>query len=348
MNWKDQRREDVFHFLMVDPHNLDVIRGEIDNIILSDCSLTYGYDTDTRVSGKVKFLEENFIENSWIRIVHEVRKENYFNELGTFIAVNPSVKTINGTNEVTYDLQSVLWTLKSDLCPYHFAIGQGAYSLDAFDRVCDTCHRPFVHKATAVDYIYTSSKVYEMGSSYLDILFDISNISGNRVEVDGHGRITIEGYSNPAYLATSWDLNADDSRSVIINEGISKSSTDYDTPNRAIIIYQNNDTEIYAYSDAPSEFKFSQSQRGYVMAEVYQMNDMSPATKERAQTLSEQYLEENLTGVTEYSLTSAYFPAKPGETLNLTYGGANHHCLITAIDSVNLKEMTMDLTVKEV
>lgn len=348
MNWKDQERTDDFQFLMVDPHNLDIVRGELNDIKLEDCSITQGYETDTRIAGKMAILSRNYIMNSWIRIVHEVSKEGYRNELGTFIPVNPSSKTSTGAKIDTYDLQSVLWAMKSDLCPSHFAIGTGAYALDAFDRICDNCGRPYIHLAGVNNYRYTTSKIYEMGDPYLDDLFDICDVSGNRLDVDGHGRITIGKYTNPRYITPSWDLDYDDPKSMIVNDGIETSSTDYDTPNRAIVIYQNDNVEIYAYADAPSKYIFSSSQRGYIMAEVHQVNDMSPATAMNAQTLASQYLEEGLTGVTEYKLTSLYFPAHAGETLNLTFDGNTHHCLIKSIDPINLKEMTMGLTLKEV
>jgi hypothetical protein len=348
MNWKDQNRIDEFHFLMVDPHNLDVVRGELSNVKLEDCSITQGYETDTRISGKVSLLSGSYIMNSWIRIVHEVRKENYRNELGTFIPINPASKTSSGAKIDSYDLQSVLWALKSDLCPFHFSIGAGAYALDAFDRICDNCGRAYIHAAGVNNYRYTTSKVYEMGDSYLDDLFDICSASGNRLDVDGHGRITISKYTSPRYITASWDLDYDDPKSMITSDGIETSSTDYDTPNRAIVIYQNDNVEIYAYADAPSRYIFSSAQRGYVTASVHQVSDMSPATKLNAQAMANRYLEEGLTGVTEYKLTALYFPAKAGETLNLTFGGNTHHCLIKSIDPINLKSMTMGLTLKEV
>lgn len=61
IDWKDPRRVDNIHLYMVDPHNLDDVIGEIKDVTLSGCSLTFGYDTDTRASGKIQFLDENYI-----------------------------------------------------------------------------------------------------------------------------------------------------------------------------------------------------------------------------------------------------------------------------------------------
>jgi hypothetical protein len=347
IDWKDPTREDVLHFLMVDPHNLDIIRGELKNVILEDSSLTEGYFTDTRKSGKLTFLKENYIANSWIRVVHEVPAANYRNELGTFVAVSPGGTTAQGADKQTFDLHSMLWTMEEDRCPNHFAIGEGAYALDAFDRICDNCGRPYVHSAGVNNYRYTSSKIYEMGDPFLSDLLDICETSRNRLDVDGHGRITISKYVSPRYITATWDLNYDDPRSMIKSEGIETSSSDYDTPNRSIVVYQNDNVEIYAYADAPSSYIFSSAQRGYVMAAVQNISDLSPATKIHAQAVASQMLEEGMTGVTQYKLETMYFPGHEGETVNLTFDGETHHCLIQYIDPINLHDMTMQLTLRE-
>lgn len=348
INWKDQSREDEFHFLMVDPHNLDMVRGELRDVLLDQTSLTEGYDTDTKVSGSISFLRGSYIPNSWLRIIHEVRKWDYRNEMGTFIMTNPNSSDAVGAGTDTFDLQSSLWAMSRDYCPFHFAIGENAYALDAVARICDNCGRPYIIGANANNFRYTTSKVYEMGDSYLSDLSDICNNARDSLGVDGHGRIIINRFVHPSYVTPSWNLNFDDSKSLIKSDGISYSSTYYDVPNRAIVIYQNDNIEIYAYADAPSSYTFSIAQRGYICASVNQINDLSPATKMHAQTLASQFLEEGYTGTVTYKLTSLYFPAHVGETLNLTFNGENHHCLIFSIDPLNLKDMTMGLTLREV
>ena len=347
IDWKSPDRKDTFHFLLVDPHNLDIVRGEIKNVILDDTSITMGYDTDTRVSGSIGVPSSENIMSSWVRIIHEVEVESYRKELGTFVPVNPSVSKKSGLESASYDLQSTLWTMQNNLCPYHFSIGAGAYSSDVFARICDTCEREYLILSDANNYRYTSSLIYEMGSSYLDDLYDTCSISRNRANVDGHGRILLSKYVNPAYITPSWSLDYDDARSMIIG-GIEISNTDYDMPNRVIVIYNNDDKEIYAYADASEKYSFSHAKRGYVMAETHNVSDLSPATQANAQTLANQYLEESISGVTEYKFTSLYFPCNIGETLMLTFNQKAHHCLIKSIDPINLGNMTMGLTLREV
>ena len=71
IDWTDRSIPDEVHVMMVDPHNLDIVRGELKNLVLSDCSVSYGYNTDTRTSAKLATLGSNYIDNSWLRIIHK-------------------------------------------------------------------------------------------------------------------------------------------------------------------------------------------------------------------------------------------------------------------------------------
>lgn len=349
IDWKDPRRVDDVHFYMVDPHNLDNVIGEINDVIRSGCSLTFGYETDTRASGKIQFLNNNYIDHSWIRVVHEVKEENYKNELGTFVAVSPNEEYHGERTAKSYDMQSTLWTLSNDLCPSHFSIGAGTYALDAFDRICHTCNRDFIHGSGVRNYRYTNTIIYEMGDPYLSDLIDIAKTSENRLEVDGHGRILINPYVTPKYITPTWVLNADDPRSLIRSGSISSSSTAYDISGRAIVTYQSgDDEEIFAFSDVPNDSEFSSAKRGYTMAQLYNVSDMVPATKARAQEMADGYLRDQLSSVVEYTFTSKYFPCMIGETVTFIYKGVSHLCLIKTIDPLNLSDMSMGLTLNEV
>lgn len=347
-DWKDATREDSVRVYMVDPHNLDIIRGELTNIILDGCSITQGYYTDTRISGKIQVMESEYIEGSWIRIVHEVESEEYRNELGTFAVSKPSDSWDKGARITDYELQSALWTLTNDLCPNHYSIGAGSYALTVFDNICKMCGREYVHKAGANNYRYTESKIYEMGDSYLSDLFDICDISNNRIGVDGHGRITIEPYRNPSDITPTWELDTDDPRTLVLSESITRDSTEYEAAGRSIVIYSSNDEEIYAQADAPSSSPYSSAKRGYTRAVSHQVNDLSPATKAQAQALANTYLQTDMASTIEWKVSTLYFPAVIGETLNFIMDGEKRKCLIKSIDPINLKTMTMTLTLKEV
>lgn len=344
VDWSDQSREDEIHVMMIDPHNLDIVRGELEHLVLSGGSISSGYETDTRISASLQTEGSNYISNSWLRIIHKF--DGYENELGTFIVTKkPTWKEKNGLKLYSYELQSTLWGLSKDQCINHFAIGSGAYSLDVFDRVCSTCGKAYIHNAPN-NHRYSSSEVYEACTKYLSILFDICGDSTNRLDVDGHGRITISKYTCPSQIIPSWDIIDDDPRTLFLSSSVKNDSDSSSIPSRVIVVYKNGDTEIIASKDLDASSEFSSSQRGYSIAESYNVTDLSPATQAGAEALAQK----NLKGFslsTELSAEFLYFPCKCGETMYLTIAGEKKKYLITNIDC-SLSNMNLSLTLKEV
>src|SRR3712207_6045789 len=241
IDWMDPRIEHEWRFLQIDPHNLDVVRGELRGVALDGCSLTFGFETETRASAKIKVVEGDYIPGSWIRIIDTVPGTGYREEAGTFIVSGVSGDTVEtGLHAVSYELQSVLWALKEDYCGGHWTVGQGASALTAMRDVAEGCEKSFVAKAGASDYRYGSTKVYDLGASYLSILQDICTASGNYLSVDGHGQITAEKYVRPEQRGVRWDLDATSDRSVILDSGIETNTSLYDMQSRAIVTYTGN------------------------------------------------------------------------------------------------------------
>ena len=168
IEWRDSARRDVIRFQMIDPNNLDVVFGDLTDVQLGSSELTYGYYTDTRYSCGISFLKSNnYVENAWVRIIHDVPEEGYSNELGTFIPTSPSEER-KGTVIVSLDLQSPLWGIKEDLITAKLSIGKKTSLLEAIKRVCESCNRPYLLK-NPNDSITTKAVVYDVGESNLKI-----------------------------------------------------------------------------------------------------------------------------------------------------------------------------------
>ena len=349
IDWKDPRVEHEWEFLQVDPHNLNSIRGELTGVVLGGCSLSFGYETETRVSAKIKVAESDYIEDSWIRIVDTIPGTDYREEIGTFIVSGITGDSVNaGLHTIEYELQSVIWTLKEDYCGGHWTIGKGAYALTALETVASLCEKSFRKKAGALDYRYGASKVYDRGTSYLSIMKDICTVSGNYLSIDGHGCITVEPYIALASRGVRWELDATSERSMIIDEGIERSSTLYDMESRAIVIYSGDNREIVAQADVRPSSRASPQRRGYTRAKVYNISDLQPQTQVAAQALADKYAANNSYSVS-YMMTTMYFPCSCGEIVMYTdLNRGRHRCMIKNIDSINLAELTQKLTLKEV
>lgn len=346
IDWKEQNRKDKISAVMVDPHNLDSTRGELENLILSGSSISFSYDSDTRVTAKLRTFGSNYVPGSWIRIIHSVGDE-YQNELGTFILQNdPSYTFENNQMIYEYTLQSVLWGLSNDLTSTHFSIGEGAYSLAVFDKICSVCEKTGQHNPGARNYRYNNSKIYPIGDSFLSFLFDVCDSSNNRLDVDGHGRITIGPYTPPSEISASWEEDSSSEDTLLIADSIEYSSSSENIPGRTIVVYTNGDTEISATATLPASSPYSPEQRGYTIAKTYQVNDLKDPTKSQLSQMARDYLDETKL-VNEINPSFLYFPCKCGETINLAIDHIKKKWLFYSID-LDLETMHINTTLKEV
>ena len=340
IDWADPKRTDVIRFLMVDPNDLDNAYGDIEDVQLGSSSITYGYYTDTRYSSKIVFLRgNNYVKNAWIRIVHEVPAEGYSNELGTFVPTSPNVQYGGAVTE-SYDLQSPLWALKDDLCPNCFSVAKGGSFVNAFKSVCSRLNRPYLLQ-NPNDYRAEKAVVYEAGTSFLDILYDLSGNSNNRIDLDGHGRILLAPALELRFKSPSWELDVDDPRSVIIDGTVKMEPEAEEIPNRAIVVQGN----YVGVADLPEGAEYSAAQRGYVKTQKYSGSGINSTAQ--AEALAKAYLN-GFSKITQWTMETMYFPAKCGETVYFTIDGVKHLCMIQSIDPVELDSMTMKLTLREV
>ena len=343
-DWFDAARDDEITIMMVDPNNLGKNYGVLTGAILKSTSLSYGYDVETRTSGSISLLDgTNYVKNSWLRFHHTVKSDDYHNELGTYILTNP-VESYTGEGYVrTYDMYSVLWGIKEDLYPGNFQIAAKTSSDDAFKMLCNSCKRDYVITGTN-KYTYENAAIFEVGESYLNMLYSVASASNNRIDVDGHGNITLSRYVQPNKITPSWTLDVDDPRSIIIEGSISMDSSIEDTPSRIIVTDTSGNNVILAYSDVPNNSEFSASKRGYIKAEL--MSDLKPSSYAMAKAYSDAYAKATVKTV-EWKMSTLYFPCKPGQTCVFIKNKEKHNCLIDTVDSLNLETMTMDITLKE-
>lgn len=339
IDWRDPARRDVLRFQMIDPNNLEEVYGDLTDVQLGSTSILYGYYTDTRYSSGISFLKSNnYIENAWIRIIHEVPAEDYSNELGTFIPTSPS-EIRKGAIVVSLDLQSPLWGLKDDLTTAKFSIGKKTSLLKAIKRICDNCHRPYLFN-NPNDVTTDKAIVYDAGESYLSILFDLCELTKNRMDVDGHGRLTFDPAPDHSKITPTWTLDYDDQRSMIIDGTVKMEKLVDDIPSRTIVINE----DIVGVADLEDGVSYSAHQRGYVKAEKYEVK--SATTKSKANSAAKTRLKK-FTKSTEWTMDCLYFPGMPGDNVTFVLDGEKRVCMIKSIDPLDLETMTMTITLKE-
>lgn len=346
--WKTTHRTDNFIFQLVDPHNLDIVNGELTSVMLDGFSITEDYTSDNLVTGSLTAISDEYgIDDGWwIRIIHSVPEFSYYEELATLVPSNYTHKYINNSYTTKYTLQSVLWSMADDLLPWHFTIGSGQTVKQAFANVCHSADQEFRIPSWARDYRYNETVVYEMSDSLLDILYDLANTANDIIDLDGHGRIILKPYNAISSREPDWVIDADSNDSIVLDKGISWDEDHSDVYNREIVVYKNKDTEIVGYAEADPISKFSGAKVGYTRAQIHQENDLDPATVEHAAQKARQYLALQMDHHIERSITCMYFPVRQGEIVQLTINGKTTKYLAINVER-NFSDMTVGLTLRE-
>lgn len=344
--WQTTHRTDNFTFQLIDPHNLDIVRGELTGVQLDDLSITEDYDSDNRMTGKLTAVDDgSYIDNSWIRVIHSVPEFNYREEIGTFIPVTYTHTYFKGMPTTEYTLESTLWGIAEDILPYHFSVGAGQRAKNVFGYLLNLGANGYLIKPNAHDKTFTAAVVYELGDSIQKILFDLSDRCNNHITLDGHGRIVWEPYINLSSRAVDWELDADNS--IVLTDSNTWTDDFSDVTNRVIVSYKNDDNEIIGSADAPSSSRYSDAKRGYTRATVDQENDLNPATTANANAIAQRTMRGDITQHIEHQITTMYFPGHQGEIVNYTQGGTTYKCLITNVDA-SFSDWQCKLTLREV
>lgn len=344
-NWKNQARTDIWRIEQVDPINPDVVRGDL--LGVTSISLTWGYYTDTRGSASVTTLgDDGYLKHSQLRIIHEIPEWNYVHELFTGYVTDVSKSVSHGTKQTTYTLKSPLYALDADIQAWTFVVGSNGMAINAMRSLFERCNRPYLIHPESKDYRFSSTKVYPIGDSHLKTLFDLSNLAGDRVSVDGHGLVTISPYTPPSQLTPQWYIDTDDEETMVLNDSISETSTEFEVPGRVIVTHKDGDNEITAWADSDVSKESSSLKRGYMLSQVQDVTDLSGG-QQQAQALANQYLEDAQASYNEWQVSALYMPIREGDCVEFSLYGESHHTMVKTLD-VSPLNGTMKVTLKEV
>ena len=356
MDWSDLRRTDVLAVTMVSPTNLDAPLGELVGLDPTGCSVTAGYYTDTRTSGRLAFVGDGWVRGSILRLWHRIPEWGYEREVGTYMAVDDPATRDRGSWRTELELHSMLKALSTDVAKPK-TLGVGASALAASQQILETSSRPYV-VSKANDTKLKDALVLESGTDQLSRLYSLAKACDNRLDVDAHGRVTIDPYQAPYAKSPVLEISLSDPRGVA-QEGITRTSNLLSMPNRAYVSYRYTDSsggkseqrEIVEFADATGSR--SPASVGWVISDVHSLSEMEPQTAARAQELARQYLEDDQHEHVEWELTTAFLPVWEGDVVDLVvddgpewYRG-RRRCLVKSLD-MELAHFTMRLTLKEV
>lgn len=334
--WTDPATPLSLRVLMVDPMDLDTVRGELSGVVAGSCSVTYGYYSDTRTSAQVVAVDPGWVGRTWLRLV--LVSGGYEEELGTYAVSVVTVEDAGEGERWAFDCHSVIWSVSEDRITSHWSLGAGSYAHAALRRLAGDAHRDIVLDGMP-DYRFGSTSVYEVGEGRASMMHDLCGRSGGRLDCDGHGRFVAARYTPPSERAADWDL---DSSRMVIDGSQGYEDRTGEAHNRSIVYSRADGKEVVAYADAPSSDAASASSTGYVRAEVHQESDMSPNTVARARQLARQHVVGDSDHGRERTVPVLWFPVTAGDMV--IYKG--EPWLVSGCEC-NLGSWTKRLTLKE-
>lgn len=360
LDWLDQTRKGYLHAYLIAPTNPDHVYGELEGVDWAASSVTAGYYTDTRTSGELTYVGDGWKpRGAFIRIVYEIPEWDYTREIGTYAPVKDPAKRSNGQWTTTLELHSMPYTMSLDIATCPTQIAAGASILTAMRKELEAAGRAYIFKA-ANDYRTTSPKLMETGKSRLSRLFELCQMSDNRLDVDGHGRMIIEPYVEPAKRPIVARIDLDDPRGIAYDD-VQRSTNWLEMPTTAAVQYTFSEKgsdgkmaqrEINAAVSVTATNHASRTVRGYNIVDFHSITELTPATGAGAQAKAKQYLENDAYEKIEWELKSKFLPIWEGDVIELVipdgdpdYAGVRR-CLVKNVD-IAFPSMDMTLTLKE-
>lgn len=349
--------------VMCDPWTLEAL-DELQDVLLDGSELSWGYYTDQRVSGTVKALGARWIDHSMLRILLEDGGRT--TELATMFVQETPWTGQRGAQVVEYGLKSALAAISDDLVPWPWTIAAGVRTNDFVRSLIGGARRPYVIATDAANGVYGEPKVYEMGDSRLSILMDAASATGNRVGVDGHGRITWSRYVAPSRMGASFRIDVTDPQTLAL-DGVKGSTSRLNSPTRAVVTYHgekrdangdiirgadNKAVEINLWSTCDIPGSETSGARGYVMAKHEQLQELADQTQAAIDAKARSVASQMTSGAwREWELTCAYMPIRMGDVGELVLpggiDGGLHKVLVKNL-KLDLRTLQMGLTLKEV
>lgn len=356
MNWKDLDRTDQVRVVQVCPTDVDTEWGDLEGVDLANGSVETAYYSDTRMNGAISVVGDGWRRGSFIRIYHEIPEWGYSAPLGTFIVTGDKARLEKGAWTHDLTLQSILKGLSTEKLPRPWTIAKNASVKKAISQNLQAASRPWVDLG-AFDATLKSPAVLETGTSRLSALFAMTNASGNRLDVDNWGYVTVGPYVPPASKAAVFEFDLNDSEGVM-EDGVGLSTDWLEMPDEVIVSHKysevvngkNREREIVALAKVPSDSHQSKTVRGYTVSDFRSVSEMTPRTAARAQQIANSYLARDMTEQVEWTMNCHYLPLRGGHVVDLIVPSGDYQgrrrCLVKNT-ALNLGDMSMSLTLKE-
>ena len=207
--WTTSGRVDSFEFEIVSPNDFEKSLGYLTGV--KGGSLTFGFDTDLKVSGSLDISSSKYIENCVIRIhykpkLSESQKKDII--LATCFAYTDQMNFDKGRYYGTIELVSTLARYTDDVLQTSFTIGKNKTYKNEFARLLkrESTGGKYKFTSNVSDKKCTSAVAFEKGRPTIEVIQAVADGLGGRVDVDAKGTLVIEKYFAPSKKSCSYIL----------------------------------------------------------------------------------------------------------------------------------------------
>lgn len=366
MDWTDTGYSYHVEVSVVSQVDVDNTFDTLDGVILSGLTISQNYYSDSRIQGKVTTIvregeSDGYVENARLRITLTIPDRDWSEELLTGYVSDIDEQVENGMTKRTYSIEGTIWGLLDHKIKSPIIIGKGATLINAWCKILDyNTKMQHTHK-DAVDHNFGSNIIYEAGSALSTVLFELSS-GYDRMDSDGHGRLTLSKYTAPSKRSSSGFIDMHDIKGLALYP-LSKSSSKWEAPGRAIVTATKTVTSggkssqqvIVGSYDAPASHFTSLSSRGWLKAKTDSYNGTSEnPTKSELDAIAKKNWKDAQDVGLSWTMPSVFKNYKAGEIYDFivpsamgTVGFESHKVLITAVNT-NFESMTQELSFKEV
>lgn len=352
-DWTNSELDHEFHVYMVDPIDHDSTLGELE-VYADGASITWSKSDDgIGVTASVEVPDwTKWIDNTWLRIIHRIPSHNYERVLGTFIVWDEGASGGLDTYTGSPELVSVFRGLEYDLMPYILGIGKGASLKNVIARVMG--QTPIQYRLSGFkDYRFNEPYIFDVGESRLEVLRQLCSLSGNDIWPDSDGLVRISAKQYGYSAMPIYAIDCDAERSIVYEGSVHSFSDSRQVAGRSIAVWNGREEDgaesISGYMDVRSKHFASPQRRGYIVAELHELEDLpDPKSLRHVQDLASRWLVEDTQVSKGWDIETVWLPFIAGDFIEFKPPGQDFRtCMIESI-TANLGSWTTSMSLREV
>lgn len=196
--WTTSGRIDAFAFEKVAPYDLNKHLGWIEGV--TDGSLTFGYNTDLKVSGSLNIVYHERISSCIVRVHYKPRlgTEQKDEVLCTCIASADGMTFDKGVYNGSLELKSMLQQYIGDKLRTGFTIGKNkSYKAEMKRLIKGIGGGTYGFGSGVDDKKCLKATAFEVGRSPMEVIQSIADSLGGQVGVNANGKMVINKYKTP-------------------------------------------------------------------------------------------------------------------------------------------------------